>query len=100
MFHSERTCYREVPVRSSHFECPPGDQVCFNADGSCEDSYDEVSPVESRDEDGSGNLHHGCTWTGHTALDVVPGLAGQAAAPVVERLVGLEGAIRGLYGVP
>jgi hypothetical protein len=52
MFHSSQTCYREVPHRSSYFECPPGDQVCFEADGTCHDSYDEASPVESRDSDG------------------------------------------------
>lgn len=98
MFHSDKTCYRQVPVRSSYWECPPGDQVCFDADGNCEDSWDEASPVESRDSDGACNLHHGCTWSYHTADDVVPGLAEKATAPVAEWLGGLDRSIRGLYG--
>ncbi len=100
MFHSGRTCYREVPVRSSYFECPPGDQVCFTADGGCEDSYDEASPVESRNSDGTCNLHHLCTWTWHTGEDVVPGLAEQATRPLAEGLSRLEREIYKLYGVP
>jgi len=100
MFHSDKTCYRQVPVRSSYWECPPGDQVCFDADGHCEDSWDEASPVESRDSDGACNLHHGCTWSYHTVDDVVPGLAEKATAPVAGWLGGLDQAIRGLYGAP
>jgi len=97
MFHSDKTCYREVPVRSSYFECPPGDQVCFSENGACEDSYDEASPVESRDADGSCNLHHACTWTYHTGEDVVPGLAEKAVAPVADWMGGLEREIYRLY---
>ena len=100
MFHTGRTCYREVPVRTSYFECPPGDQVCFNANGTCEDSYDEASPVESRNSDGSCNLHHLCTWTMHTGKDVAPGLLEQATAPLAEGMGRLEREIYKLYGVP
>ena len=101
MFHRGRTCYREVPVRSSYFECPPGDQVCFNANGTCEDSYDEASPVESRNSDGTCNLHHLCTWTMHTGKDVVPGLIEEhVTEPIARELSGLEREIYRLYGVP
>ena len=100
MFHTGRTCYREVPVRTSYWECPPGDQVCFNENGTCEDSYDEASPVESRDSDGSCNLHHACTWTYHTTDDVAPGLLEQATAPLAEGMGWLESEIYKLYGVP
>lgn len=100
MLHPGRTCYREVPRRSSYFECPPGDQVCFNENGTCEDSYDEASPVESKNGDGSCNLHHGCTWTSHVKNDVVPGLIDQATQPLAEGMSYLEREIYKLYGVP
>jgi len=59
--HPGQTCYREVPVRSSYWECPPGDQVCFDQDGKCHDSWDLASPVEERDPDGTCNLHGLCS---------------------------------------
>lgn len=86
MFHTGQTCYREVPRRSSYLECPPGDQVCFDAEGHCRDSYDEASPVESRNADGSCNLHHVCTWTSHTVEDVLPGLWHEATDPIFDEL--------------
>jgi hypothetical protein len=69
--HPGQRCYREVPRRTSYFQCPPGDQVCFDAQGTCHDSFDEVSPVESRDADGSCNLHWTC-MIGHGFADVIP----------------------------
>jgi hypothetical protein len=77
IFHSGQ-CYREVPVRSSYTDCPPGDQVCFS-DGKCEDSYDKVSTVESKNADGSCNLHGYC-FLGHAAMDILPGMLGEPQA--------------------
>lgn len=71
--HPGQRCYREVPPRTWYFQCPPGDQVCFDASGGCHDSFDLVSPVESKDADGSCNLHGLCS-IGHGFADVVPGL--------------------------
>ena len=59
---SRYECYREVPRRTNWWECPPGDQVCFGTDGSCEDSPDIASPVEKKESDGSCNLHVGVQW--------------------------------------
>jgi hypothetical protein len=73
--HPGQTCYREVPVRSSYWDCPPGDQVCFDADGGCHDSFDEVSTVESKNDDGSCNLHGYC-FLGHARRDIIPGAPG------------------------
>lgn len=75
LFHRGKSCYREVPPRNRYTECPPGDQVCFDQAGNCEPSYDEVSPVESQNPDGSCNLHFLCSF-GHAAKDVVPWLFG------------------------
>jgi hypothetical protein len=70
--HPGRRCYREVPVRTGYWECPPGDQVCFGTNGACEDSYDNASPVEKKNPDGTCNLHHICAWTHHAFKDVIP----------------------------
>jgi hypothetical protein len=70
--HPGQRCYREVPRRSSYWQCPPGDQVCFDAEGRCHDSWDRASTVESRNADGSCNLH-GLCFIKHAALDIVPG---------------------------
>ena len=69
--HPGEQCYREVPKRSSYWECPPGDQVCFNKSGACSNSADAVSPVESKDSDGTCNLHFVCSL-GHGVADVAP----------------------------
>jgi hypothetical protein len=71
--HPGQRCYREVPRRTSYWNCPPGDQVCFDAGGRCHDSWDRASTVESRDPDGSCNLHGWC-FMQHAALDIVPGV--------------------------
>ena len=59
--HPGQTCFREVPKRSGYLDCPPGDQVCFDEQGHCFDSWDEASPVESKDADGTCNLHFACS---------------------------------------
>jgi hypothetical protein len=71
--HPGQRCYREVPRRSSYFECPPGDQVCFDQNGGCHDSYDRVSTVERKNDDGTCNLH-GLCFLGHAVADIIPGL--------------------------
>ena len=70
--HPGQQCYREVPRRSSYWQCPPGDQVCFDANGACHDSWDRASTVESK-EPGTGacNLHGWC-FLQHAVLDIVP----------------------------
>ncbi len=70
MLHQGQRCYREIPNRSSYFDCPPGDQVCFDADGNCHDSWDEASPVEGKDDDGTCNLSAYCSLH-HTYKDKV-----------------------------
>jgi uncharacterized protein DUF4157 len=76
VFHPDQRCYREVPVRTGYLDCPPGDQVCFDASGKCHDSYDDVSPVESKNADGTCNLHGLCS-VGHGAADVLPFVLGE-----------------------
>lgn len=39
--HPDKTCYRQIPTRKSYWSCPAGERVCFDADGTCEDSPDE-----------------------------------------------------------
>lgn len=74
LFHSGKTCYREVPTRGSYAECPAGDQVCFDdRTGKCETSHDKISPVESQNADGTCNLHFLCS-IGHAGKDVLPWL--------------------------
>ena len=68
--HPGQTCYREVPARSGYFDCPPGDQVCFDKEGRCHDSWDRASPVESKDPDGTCNLHGWCSLV-HAKKDKV-----------------------------
>ena len=73
-FHGKETCYREVPPRKSYGNFLPGDQVCFdNKTNRCTPSYDAVSPVESRNPDGSCNLHFFGS-IGHAFADVIPWL--------------------------
>lgn len=71
--HPGKRCYREIPHRTSLFAMPPGDQVCFDAAGNCEDSYDRVSPVAGRDACGICVLHP-IGSIGHVAFDMVPSL--------------------------
>lgn len=71
LFHRGQRCYREVPKRSGYFECPAGDQVCFDDQGGCHDSPDKVSPVEKKNPDGTCNLHFVCSL-GHGVVDVIP----------------------------
>ncbi len=97
--HPGQRCYREVPVRSDYFDCPPGDQVCFDDDGNCHDSYDLVSTVESKDADGGCNLHGYC-FGGHATDDIIPGLTDIALAPFKEWYSDLDCSIRQLYGAP
>jgi hypothetical protein len=59
--HPGQQCFREVPRRTSYFDCPAADQVCFDSEGRCHDSWDEASPVESKDPDGTCNLHFACS---------------------------------------
>ena len=73
-FHPGQRCYREIPKRSSYWDCPPGEHICFDSQGRCDDrSYDKVSPVESRNPDGTCNLHAYCSIQ-HWRVDVVPWL--------------------------
>lgn len=85
LLHPGKRCYREIPVRTRPNECPPGDQVCFDKQGKCEDSWDRVSPVQGKDADGVCDLNQFCAWTGHLAMDVVPGFLGAEA--VADELV-------------
>ena len=85
--HPGQRCYREVPRRTGYFQCPPGDQVCFDAQGGCHDSYDKASPVESKESDGTCNLHGLCTGVAHTLLDVIPGIFEEGARAQADELV-------------
>ncbi len=81
--HPGKTCYRQIPTRESYFSCPPGEHVCFDADGTCEDSPDRSSLAEGTEDDGS------CNWNGfcvaeHTAVDFVPAVAESAVEPFAE----------------
>lgn len=78
MLHPGQRCYREVPQRSSYFSCPPGDQVCFDKEGKCHNSYDRASTVESKNSDGTCNLHGLCFGL-HAALDIIPGIFQEGA---------------------
>jgi Domain of unknown function (DUF4157) len=105
--HPGQRCYREVPRRSSYTDCPPGDQVCFDANNACHDSYDRVSTVESKNSDGSCNLHGYC-FLGHAALDIVPGLLEESGRRQLECIRSCEGlpwyikgfCMRGCSGTP
>jgi Domain of unknown function (DUF4157) len=85
--HPGQRCYREVPRRSHYFQCPPGDQVCFDAEGGCHDSFDRASPVEKKNADGTCNLHGLCAATAHALLDVVPGVFEEGAQEQARQLV-------------
>ena len=69
--HSGKTCYRQIPYRDSYLSCPPGEHVCFDAEGNCENSPDLASLAESKESDGSCNWNALCVAK-HTAVDVVP----------------------------
>ena len=57
--HPGKTCYRQIPIRSSYFSCPPGEHVCFDGNGHCEDSPDRSSLAESKESGGE------CNWNGY-----------------------------------
>jgi hypothetical protein len=88
--HPEQRCYREVPRRSSYWQCPSGDQVCFDERGNCHDSYDRVSPVESKNADGACNLHFVCSL-GHGVADVVPSMLEEMGQRQLECIKSCEG---------
>jgi hypothetical protein len=70
------SCYRDVPQRTSSWSCPPGDQVCFDAQGNCHDSPDRASIVAARNADGTCAFlgpRHPC-YLKHVAVDGVPGI--------------------------
>lgn len=69
--HSGTTCYREIPRGAGYFSCPPGDHVCFDAQGNCELSPDRASPAEGREDDGTCNWNWYCVGE-HTAVDFLP----------------------------
>jgi hypothetical protein len=81
--HPGKTCYRQIPARSSYFSCPPGEHVCFDADGNCEDSPDRSSLAEGKESDGSCNWNTFCVAE-HTAVDFVPAVADAAVEPFRE----------------
>lgn len=52
--HAGKICFRQFPLkRSSYRDCPPGDHVCFDPQGRCDDHEDMVSPVASKKRDGT-----------------------------------------------
>ncbi len=60
--HGGHTCFREFPLSRADFkDCPPGDHVCFDQHGKCEDHVDKVSPVASKKADGTCKLHAQCS---------------------------------------
>lgn len=71
MLHGGQRCYRQIPEKhgwfGGYFDCPPGDQVCFDAEGNCHDSWDNASAVEGKDDDGTCNLSAYCS--GHHAYE-------------------------------
>ena len=88
--HPGQRCYREVPRRTGYFNCPPGDQVCFDETGHCHDSYDKVSPVESKDP-GTGECNlHGLCLVGHGFSDVLPPMMEESARRHLECLRSCE----------
>jgi hypothetical protein len=78
--HPGKTCYRQIPSRDSYWSCPPGEHVCFDADGHCEDSPDRSSLAEDKEADGSCNWNAFCVAE-HTAVDFVPEVAGELTEP-------------------
>ncbi len=95
--HPGQTCYREVPRRSSYFDCPPGDQVCFDREGKCHDSYDRASTVESKESDGKCNLH-GLCFLKHAVLDIIPGLAHESGEEQARELMECKDSCKKLGG--
>ena len=60
--HPGKICFRKFPVkRNSYNDCPPGDHVCFDPEGRCDDHEDKVSPVASKKSDGTCRLHAQCS---------------------------------------
>jgi hypothetical protein len=84
--HPGQTCFRQVPRRSGYFDCPPGDQVCFDQGGHCHDSWDEASPVEETNPDGTCNLHGVCSLSHAYKDKVVQTWWDQNVNPIFERL--------------
>lgn len=70
--HSGKRCYREV-IDEDASGCPPGEHVCFDDEGKCEDSPDDASIAESKEEDGSCNFSVWCIME-HTAIDFAPAI--------------------------
>ncbi|HEV8579669.1 MAG TPA: DUF4157 domain-containing protein [Thermoanaerobaculia bacterium] len=93
LFHPGATCYREIPKRNVQDLCPPGDQVCFDQKtGQCEDSPDIVSSVESKNADGTCNLHGFCSF-GHFGEDILtsePGMVGAGFGLLAGAAVGFS----------
>ena len=98
ILHPGQRCYREVPRRSSYFDCPPGDQVCFDEEGKCHDSYDRASTVESRNRDGTCNLH-GLCFIKHAALDIIPGFFKEGANEQARELMECKHSCEKLEGL-
>gem|GEM_PF-2061223 len=71
--HSGKRCYREIPNRGSYFECPPGEHVCFDEEGNCEDSDDRAAPAEGKESDGTCNWNWWCVGA-HTLKDFAPAI--------------------------
>src|SRR5436190_4927776 len=73
--HPGRRCYREFGQAT-----PGGDQVCFDAAGNCEDSYDRVDPADGRDAAGCCTLGVARS-VGHVVADIVPSLIRHSMTP-------------------
>jgi hypothetical protein len=69
--HKGENCYREVPSKSSYFDCPSAEHVCFDKSGICKDSPDKAAPAEGKESDGTCNWSTWCVIE-HTAVDFVP----------------------------
>ncbi len=81
--YPDKTCYRQIPTRESYWSCPAGEHVCFDADGTCEDSPDRSSLAEGIEDDGSCNWNSFCVAE-HTAVDFVPAVAESAVEPFAQ----------------
>lgn len=53
--------YREIPVRTSFWDCQPGREVLFDNQGNCENSDDYRAPVQGKDDTGHCTLHPWCS---------------------------------------
>jgi hypothetical protein len=86
--HAGSTCYREIPSRSSLFDCPASQHVCFDAQGECEDSPDVASSAAGREPDGTCRWNWYCVAQ-HIAEDFLPALG--LRSELLSTLVGLVG---------